>query len=140
MPHNYHILSFVAVTSAKPQDKHIAKVPASAAPSILSNLVANPTYGEVELVANGTDMESTLRYMKNPLYGDRENPMYGTNHTPTNEMYSVPPGALKAAEEGGGGIYSVPSGEAGDEYGTTGNGSGTGSATVQSDIYATVGE
>lgn len=51
-------------------------------------------------------MEATLRYMKNPLYGDRENPMYGTNHTANYEMYSGPHGAAK---EGAGGIYNVPS-------------------------------
>ena len=88
------------MTSDKP---HVAKVPVSAVPSIQSNLVANPTYG---VVGHNTDMEGTLRYMKNPLYGDRENPMYGTNHTVNNEMYSDP---SRAAEEGAEGIYSVPS-------------------------------
>ena len=100
---SFEFSSFVAVTSSKRQDGHIAKVSVSKAPSIQSNLVANPTYG---VVAHNTDMEDTVRYMKNPLYGDRENPMYGTNHAANNGMYSGPRGA---AEEEAGGIYSVPS-------------------------------
>ena len=79
--------------------------------------------------AQPTNLKSTVPHMKSPLGGDRQNPTYGMDHNKTdNEMYSIPHGSQAAVEEGDGGIYSVPSGEAG--YGTvkhciTGNGSGT---------------